>query len=71
MAIGAGGVTGLGAIEGPDGTAPPIPPLRPGDPPLVILVDYDGTIAQTDVSDTVMAEPTIRSTSFRSILTLR
>ena len=29
---------------------------RPGEPPLAILVDYDGTIAQTDVSDTVMAE---------------
>ncbi len=38
------------------GVAPPVPPLRDGDPPLAILVDYDGTIAQTDVSDTVMAE---------------
>jgi 2-hydroxy-3-keto-5-methylthiopentenyl-1-phosphate phosphatase len=36
--------------------APPVPPLREGEPPLAILVDYDGTIAQTDVSDTVMAE---------------
>ena len=35
---------------------PPIPPLRPGDPPLAILVDYDGTIALTDVGDTLMAE---------------
>jgi 2,3-diketo-5-methylthio-1-phosphopentane phosphatase len=35
---------------------PPIPPLGRDDPPLVILVDYDGTIALTDVSDTVMAE---------------
>ena len=43
-------------VEGPDGTAPPIRPLRPGEPPLAILVDYDGTIALTDVSDTVMAE---------------
>lgn len=34
----------------------PIPPLRAGDPPLAILVDYDGTIAQTDVTDTVLAE---------------
>jgi 2,3-diketo-5-methylthio-1-phosphopentane phosphatase len=33
----------------------PIPPLRPGDPPLAILVDYDGTIARTDVSDALMA----------------
>lgn len=39
-----------------DGTAVPIPPLRPDDPPLAILVDYDGTVALTDVSDTVMAE---------------
>jgi 2,3-diketo-5-methylthio-1-phosphopentane phosphatase len=30
------------------------PPLRPGDVPLAILVDYDGTIALTDVSDTIM-----------------
>ena len=36
--------------------APPIPPLRPGDPPLAVLVDYDGTIALTDVGDTLMAE---------------
>jgi 2-hydroxy-3-keto-5-methylthiopentenyl-1-phosphate phosphatase len=34
----------------------PIPPLEPGAPPLAVLVDYDGTIALTDVSDTVMAE---------------
>ena len=33
-----------------------IPPLRPDQPPLAILVDYDGTIALTDVSDTIMAE---------------
>jgi 2-hydroxy-3-keto-5-methylthiopentenyl-1-phosphate phosphatase len=39
-----------------DGSAPPVQPLRPGEPPLAILVDYDGTIALTDVSDTVMAE---------------
>ena len=39
-----------------DGAAPPAPPLAPGAPPLAILVDYDGTIALTDVSDTVMAE---------------
>lgn len=36
--------------------AAPPPPLRPGDVPLAILVDYDGTIAQTDVSDALMAE---------------
>ena len=40
----------------PDGAAPPVRPLLPGEPPLAILVDYDGTIALTDVSDTVMAE---------------
>jgi 2-hydroxy-3-keto-5-methylthiopentenyl-1-phosphate phosphatase len=42
-------------VIGPDGTAPPVPPLGPGEPPLAILVDYDGTIALTDVSDMVMA----------------
>ena len=41
---------------GLSGAAPPIPPLSPDDPPLAILVDYDGTVALTDVSDTVMAE---------------
>jgi 2,3-diketo-5-methylthio-1-phosphopentane phosphatase len=44
------------SVTGPDGAAPPVPPLLPGEPPLAILVDYDGTIALTDVSDTVMAE---------------
>jgi 2,3-diketo-5-methylthio-1-phosphopentane phosphatase len=38
------------------GSAPPVTPVRPGEPPLAVLVDYDGTIALTDVSDTVMAE---------------
>jgi HAD superfamily phosphoserine phosphatase-like hydrolase len=41
---------------GLSGAAAPVPPLSPDDPPLAILVDYDGTIALTDVSDTVMAE---------------
>ena len=45
----------MSGIEASDGAAPPVRPLRPGEPPLAILVDYDGTIAQTDVSDTVMA----------------
>jgi 2,3-diketo-5-methylthio-1-phosphopentane phosphatase len=36
--------------------APPPPALIPGLPPLAILVDYDGTVALTDVSDSVMAE---------------
>jgi len=39
-----------------DGLAAPISPLAPDAPPLAILVDYDGTIALTDVSDSVMAE---------------
>jgi 2,3-diketo-5-methylthio-1-phosphopentane phosphatase len=34
----------------------PVPPLEPRQPPLAILVDYDGTIARTDVSDALMAE---------------
>lgn len=36
--------------------APPVPPLAAGALPLAILVDYDGTVSLTDVSDTVMAE---------------
>jgi 2-hydroxy-3-keto-5-methylthiopentenyl-1-phosphate phosphatase len=43
-------------MTGERGAAPPVTPLGPGSPPLAILVDYDGTIAQTDVSDTVMAD---------------
>ena len=48
----------MSAGSSPDSGAPaaPVEPLRPGDPPLAILVDYDGTVALTDVSDTVMAE---------------
>jgi hypothetical protein len=38
------------------GAASPVPPLVPGEPPLAILIDYDGTVALTDVSDTIMAE---------------
>jgi 2-hydroxy-3-keto-5-methylthiopentenyl-1-phosphate phosphatase len=38
------------------GRAPGVAPLPPGTPPVAFLVDYDGTIAVTDVSDTVMAE---------------
>jgi 2,3-diketo-5-methylthio-1-phosphopentane phosphatase len=33
-----------------------VPPLRPGQPPIAILVDYDGTIARTDVSDAILAD---------------
>ena len=37
----------------------PPPPVRPpagGEPPVAILIDYDGTISLTDVTDMVMAE---------------
>jgi 2-hydroxy-3-keto-5-methylthiopentenyl-1-phosphate phosphatase len=47
---------GGGSVAGVNGSAPPVLPLRPGEPPLAILVDYDGTIALTDVGDTLMAE---------------
>ena len=40
---------------GLDDIAVRIPPLVPGKPPLAILVDYDGTIARTDVSDAILA----------------
>ena len=53
-------------MTGPDGVAPPVPPLLPGEPPLAILVDYDGTIALTDVSDTVMAEHVPRAAAWES-----
>jgi 2-hydroxy-3-keto-5-methylthiopentenyl-1-phosphate phosphatase len=36
-----------------DGPAPAIPPLRDGQPAVAFLVDYDGTISLTDVSDTI------------------
>jgi 2-hydroxy-3-keto-5-methylthiopentenyl-1-phosphate phosphatase len=36
--------------------APPVEPLEPGAIPVAILVDYDGTVALTDVSDTILAE---------------
>ena len=38
------------------GRAAPPPPLDPAAPPLAILVDCDGTIARTDVSDALMAD---------------
>jgi 2-hydroxy-3-keto-5-methylthiopentenyl-1-phosphate phosphatase len=44
---------------GPSPTDPPPPvppPLGAGELPLAILIDYDGTISLTDVTDTVMAE---------------
>ena len=33
----------------------PVPALLPGQPPIAVLIDYDGTIAETDVSDVLMA----------------
>ena len=30
---------------------PPVPPLRDGQPPIALLIDYDGTISLTDVTD--------------------
>ncbi len=38
-----------------DARPAPVPPLLAGQPPLAILVDYDGTIARTDVSDALLA----------------
>jgi HAD superfamily phosphoserine phosphatase-like hydrolase len=35
-------------------TAAPIPSLLPGQPPLAVLIDYDGTISQVDVSDKIL-----------------
>jgi len=36
--------------------APPVPPLMDGTPPLSILVDYDGTISLTDVTEQLLAQ---------------
>jgi 2-hydroxy-3-keto-5-methylthiopentenyl-1-phosphate phosphatase len=44
------------ATDAAAGRAPTVGPLADGAVPLAILVDYDGTIALTDVSDAVMAE---------------
>jgi len=38
------------------GSAPHVPPLEADAPPLALLIDYDGTISLTDVTDQVMAE---------------
>ncbi len=37
-------------------SAIPVPILRPGQPPIALLVDYDGTIATTDVSGKILYE---------------
>ena len=49
----------MGSVTGaprPIVAPPPPSPVQPGEMPIAILVDYDGTIAQTDVSDALMAE---------------
>jgi 2-hydroxy-3-keto-5-methylthiopentenyl-1-phosphate phosphatase len=35
---------------------PPVAPLAPAAPPLAILVDYDGTISLTDVTEQILAQ---------------
>jgi 2-hydroxy-3-keto-5-methylthiopentenyl-1-phosphate phosphatase len=52
------GVTASAPGSAPRAEPPaiPVPALAPGQPPLAFLVDYDGTIALADVSDSVMAE---------------
>lgn len=40
----------------PTDVAPIVEPPRDGEPPLSLLIDYDGTISLTDVTDVVMAE---------------
>jgi 2-hydroxy-3-keto-5-methylthiopentenyl-1-phosphate phosphatase len=47
------------AVRGEMSRAPhrvrmPVPPLLAGQPPLAILVDYDGTISETDTSDAIL-----------------
>lgn len=50
-------MSGPSRVGGAGGASrgPGIPVLASGEPPLAILVDYDGTIALTDVTDQVMA----------------
>ena len=51
---------GLPPLPDPPTSSPgalaPIPRLADGAPPIALLVDYDGTIARTDVSDALMAQ---------------
>ena len=39
-----------------DAVAPVVPPLADGQPPMSILIDYDGTISLTDVTEQILAE---------------
>jgi 2-hydroxy-3-keto-5-methylthiopentenyl-1-phosphate phosphatase len=43
-----------GALGPAPATSAPIPSLLPGQPPLAVLIDYDGTISQVDVSDKIL-----------------
>jgi 2-hydroxy-3-keto-5-methylthiopentenyl-1-phosphate phosphatase len=52
----AGGRLVMETRAAPTDVRPAVPPLRDGDVPLSILIDYDGTISLTDVTDVVMAE---------------
>ena len=47
-------LTSKNSMPGSPSAAGQVPPLQPGQPPLAILVDYDGTIAQTDVTDKIL-----------------
>jgi len=47
----------IGSGRSPTDPLPPVPPpVGDGEPPLAILIDYDGTISLTDVTDMVMVE---------------
>ena len=46
----------MAEANAPASRSPDVAPLGPGDPPLAILVDFDGTIALTDVGDTLMVQ---------------
>jgi 2-hydroxy-3-keto-5-methylthiopentenyl-1-phosphate phosphatase len=51
---GAGSTLSAGTALVPAGQVP-VPPLLPGQIPVAILVDYDGTIALNDVTDVIVA----------------
>jgi 2-hydroxy-3-keto-5-methylthiopentenyl-1-phosphate phosphatase len=42
------------AVDRSTDSGVPVPPLLPGQPPIALLVDYDGTIATTDVTDAIL-----------------
>ncbi len=51
----AAGLETSAARSASSSAVPAVPALDPGAPPLAILIDYDGTVALTDVSDTILA----------------